>query len=141
MPAVWLMIPVFVQVALTFYLLIAMGRARIATVRRKEVRLRDFTYGGDIWPDSVKPVTNSYHNQFQLPVLFYAAVLFALVLGTVSTVFVGLAWLFVASRIVHAIVYIRFNDVVRRFRSFIAGLGILIAMWVLLAFELLARGS
>ncbi len=141
MPAVWVMIPVFVQVALTVYLLIAMGRARMATVRRNEVRLRDFTYGSDIWPDTVKPVTNSYHNQFQLPVLFYVAVLFALALGKVSTVFTVLAWLFVASRIVHAVIYIRFNDVVRRFRAFVAGLGILMAMWAVLAFEVLAGGS
>ncbi|MEE8076849.1 MAG: MAPEG family protein [Candidatus Binatia bacterium] len=41
-------------------------------------------------------------NLFELPVLFYAGCIVAFVTGTVDTLLVGTAWLFVLTRYVHS---------------------------------------
>lgn len=141
MPVTAVMLPVFIQVALTVYLVVAMGQARVRAIKNREVKLEDFKYGGDIWPNSVKPVINCFHNQFQMPVLFYAVVLFAIVLNKADLAFAVLAWAFAISRIIHALVYLKFNNVLRRFRAFVVGLVILCGMWVLLAARLVLEGA
>ncbi len=129
--------PVFVQVALTFVLLVLMGRARFAAVRAGEVRIRDIALGERAWPAKVMQVSNTYHNQFETPVLFYAAVAFALVTRTADLAFVVLSWLYVAARIGHAFVYVTENKVLLRFRVFLAGTAVLMLIWVLLAVRIL----
>lgn len=70
--------PVFAQVALTFFLLVWTGRARFAAIRASEVRVGDIALGQRNWPARVQQVANTYQNQFELPVLFYILVAFAI---------------------------------------------------------------
>jgi hypothetical protein len=133
--------PVFVQVALTFVLLFWMGRSRLAALRAKEVRAADIALGERAWPPRVMQIANAYHNQFELPVLFYAAVAFALITRQAGFVFVLLSWLFVVTRLVHAFVYTTKNVLAWRFRVFLVGALILMAMWILLAVQILLPGS
>ena len=70
--------PAFVQVALTFVLMLWMGRARFAAVRAGQVKVEDIALGQRAWPDRVMQIVNAFHNQFETPVLFYALVAFAL---------------------------------------------------------------
>jgi hypothetical protein len=133
--------PVFVQVALTFVLLFAMGRSRLAVLRSKEVKVRDIALGERNWPPRVMQFINAYHNQFELPVLFYAVVAFALVTRQAGLVFVLLAWLYVLSRLVHAFIHTTSNAILWRFRVFLVGAMILMAMWILLAVQIYLPGS
>jgi hypothetical protein len=133
--------PVFVQVLLTFALLFWMGRSRFAALRGKEVRVGEIALGERNWPPRVLQIANAYHNQFELPVLFYAAVAFALITRQAGFVFVILSWLYVATRFVHAYIYTTSNVLVWRFRIFLVGALILMAMWILLAVQILLPGS
>ena len=63
--------PVFVQVALTFALLIWTGRVRFAAVRAGEVQVGNIALGQRAWPTRVQQVSNAFQNEFELPVLFY----------------------------------------------------------------------
>lgn len=128
-----LLYPVFVQVLLTFFLLVAMGRARVAAIKRREVKVRDIALGQSAWPDRPAQIARAYQNQLEMPVLFFAVVAFTMITNQVSTPMVVLAWLFVALRLGHAFIHVTGNNVTRRFAVFIAGVLVLAAMWLLLA--------
>ncbi|MDX2158148.1 MAG: MAPEG family protein [Hyphomicrobiaceae bacterium] len=130
-----ILLPVVVQVALTVAVLVAMGPARAASMREKGQRLsdRDVTLGRNDWSDQAIKLANSYRNQFELPVLFYAVVAYALQTSAVDMVLVALAWVFAVSRIVHAAIHIGPNVVAWRGAAFLIGLVALIAMWTKLA--------
>src|SRR5579871_4409435 len=96
-----ILLPLFVQVALTLVMLGLTGYSRVASVRRGDTKVKDIALGQPNWPEDVTKLGNSYNNQFQLPVLFYAVVILAYVLRKTDLLFVILSWLFVATRLVH----------------------------------------
>ncbi|WP_279359315.1 MAPEG family protein [Methylobacterium indicum] len=132
-----LLAPVFVQVLLTFVLLFWTGRVRFAAARAGAVQVKDVSLGERTWPAPVQQVSNAFANQFELPVLFYVVVGLALATRQADTLFIGLAWLFVLTRIVHAGIYATSNVVIRRFQAFLAGALVLLAMWFVLALKIL----
>lgn len=137
MALVVVLAPVFVQVALTFTLLIWLGKLRIDAVRSKIIDVRDIALGEPNWPTRATQVSNAYQNQFELPVIFYLAVVVAIVSGQATVALVILAWLFVATRIVHAAIHATSNDVRRRFWAYTAGLAVLIVLWIVLLLSLI----
>lgn len=132
-----LLAPVFVQVLLTFVLLFSMGGARVGALQRREVKMGQIALGNDAWPERVKQFSNSFHNQLELPILFYVLVVLVLVTRKIDIVIVSLAWLFVLLRIVHAYIHTSRNVVTRRFYVFIAGALALLAMWVYFAAQII----
>ena len=120
--------PLFVQVALTFALLIWTGRARFAAARAGEVKIQDIALGQRAWPARVQQASNTFQNQFELPVLFYVLTAFALFTRKADLSFVVMAWLFVLSRLGHAYIYATSNHVMTRFRVFLVGAIILLAV-------------
>lgn len=128
---------VFVQVALTFALLFGMGRVRGAALKRGDVKMRDIALSEDAWDTRSKQASNSYRNQFEIPVLFYAVVAFAMITRKADLIFTVLAWVFVISRVVHAYVHVTSNHVSTRFRVFAVGVFVLLAMWIIFAVRIL----
>jgi hypothetical protein len=133
-----ILLPVYVQVALTFILLIWMGGSRLSTLRAGEVKVKDIALGERNWPTRILQIQNSYHNQFELPVLFYVLVVLALITRKADMLFVVMSWMFVASRLVHAAIHTTSNKVPMRFQAFVVGMLILAAMWVILGIRVLA---
>jgi len=129
--------PVFVMVALTFVLLFWMGGVRVASVRRGETRVKDIALGQPTWPPRVQQISNCFHNQLQLPMLFYVLVILAYILHKADLLFVLLAWVFVVLRILHAGIHTGSNHVGRRFQAFAAGALVLLAMWIVFALQVM----
>ena len=129
--------PVFVQIALTFALLVWMGRARVGTVRRREVRVADVVLGQPNFPPRVTQIGNSFHNQLQLPPLFYALTALAMLTKQADLLFVVMAWIFVLTRLAHAYVHTGSNDIGVRFNLFSAGVLVLGLMWAVFAARIL----
>lgn len=128
--------PVFAQVLLTFALLFWTGRRRLSAVRGGAVKGRALTLGQRDWPAPAQQAANTFSNQFEIPVLFYVLVGLALATRKADLAFVILAWVFVASRCVHAAVYLTSNHIPHRFRAYAAGTLVLLAMWILFAFRI-----
>jgi hypothetical protein len=137
--ALWVAAAVFAQVALALGLLGYLGSIRIPLIMRGKVGVRDIALSRDPWPEQEKKVSNAFDNQFQLPVLFYLACGFSILMNA-GVLDVVLAWAFVISRYVHAAIFITSNDVVRRFFAYAIGYGIVCAFWLLLAIRLVAVG-
>ncbi len=136
-----LLVPVLVQIALTFGLLFWLGPARLDALRRGEVKLEDVALGQSAWPERITQIANAHNNQYQLPVLLYALVLLALVLRKVDWLIVAGAWIFVLSRLAHAYIYTTSNHVPSRFRAYGAGLVALVAMWAWLGARIMIEGA
>jgi hypothetical protein len=130
----WLLAALLAQGGLALGIALYLGFVRVPLVVRGEVHLRDVALSRNAWPEREKQVSNAFDNQFQLPLLLYVAVFAALYLGP-SLLEVLLAWLFVASRYVHAWIHLTNNHVIRRFGAYTAGLALIYILW----FDLLVR--
>ncbi|MBO1903808.1 MAPEG family protein [Microvirga sp. 3-52] len=133
-----ILLPVYVQVALTLILLLWMGSSRLSSLRAGEVKVKDIALGERNWPGRILQVQNAYHNQFELPVLFYVLVVLALITRKADMLFVVMSWMFVTSRLVHAAIHTTSNKVALRFQAFVVGVLILAAMWVIFGIRVLA---
>lgn len=132
-----ILLPVFVLIALTFALAVWMGYERNRAIYAKEVRIKDIALTKESWPARAKQVSNAYHNQFELPVLFYVLVALALITKKADLIFVVLSWVFVLSHIVHAYIHTTSNRVPRRFFVYVVGLLVLLVMWAIFAVQIL----
>ncbi|MEW6255127.1 MAG: MAPEG family protein [Pseudomonadota bacterium] len=128
--------PTFLLVALSFVLLFRLGPMRLGAVSRGEVG-REGLLDPNAFPESCRQVSNAFSNQFQLPVLFYVLTILALVTRKADILFVILAWVFVASRYVHAFVHVTSNDIKLRFPAYAIGALVLAVMWALFAIAIL----
>ncbi|MFA6444542.1 MAG: MAPEG family protein, partial [Sterolibacterium sp.] len=92
----------------------------------------------DAWPESVMKINNNIRNQFELPILFYVLTIVLWQLKETGALAQSLAWLFVASRCVHAYIHTGSNYVPARRKVFMFGCVVVMAMagmaaWVVLA--------
>ncbi len=128
---------VFVQVALTFWAIVAMGRARLAAVRAREVTLAEIALDSSAYPDRVKQFQRNAHNQLETPPLFYAAIALGAALGAVNWAMAAGSVAYVALRLAHRAVHVGANDVALRFKLFVVSLAALAVVWVALGIGLL----
>lgn len=131
------LLPVFVQVALTFALLFWMGNARKGCLARGEAKMRDIALGQSAWPDKPQQISNCFDNQFQVPTLFYVLVILAWITKFADLLFVVMSWIFVLSRFAHAYVHTSSNHVPTRFMAYAVGVFVLLLMWVIFAVRIL----
>jgi hypothetical protein len=128
--------PVLAQVLLVYgvYALIFLRRRQ--AIRAGSVKVSQFRENRDEPAESLF-VRNNLANQFELPVLFYAACICLFLIGAAGTVAQALAWLFVASRYVHAYIHTTSNRIGLRQPAFTAGFLVLGLMWVWFALHLI----
>ncbi|MET3691583.1 MAPEG family protein [Methylobacterium goesingense] len=125
--------PDFAQIFLTFALLFWTGHKRLSALRSGGTKGCELSLGQRDWPAPAQQAANTFANQFEIPVLFYVLVGFAMATRKADLLFVVLAWVFVATRFLHARIYLTTNHVPSRFRAFTAGTLVLLAMWIVFA--------
>jgi hypothetical protein len=131
------LLPVFVLVGLTFFLLIWMAGARRNALVGGQTRIRDIALGQPNWPERSTQIANCFANQFEIPLLFYILIAIALPLRRTDLVIVLLSWVFVVTRFVHAGIFVTSNDLNRRSLAWFAGVLVVFAMWVYFALKIL----
>jgi hypothetical protein len=131
------LLPLFVQVLLTFGLLIWMGYQRQVAYRSGATHPRDIALRESNWPKPALQAANSFSNQFELPVLFYVAIILAWMTRKADFVFVALAWIFVLARFGQAYVHITSNQVLVRGKIYGVGALALLLMWLILIVRVL----
>ena len=131
-----LVLAIAAQVLLSVAILLLMGRERVPRVMSGEVHWQDIAVDRSAYPLRARLLSNSFDNQFQLPVLFYVAALLALWSGSIGWIDVLLAWLFVALRYVHAAIHTTSNSLLPRFSAYTAGMVVLIVLWLWLVVRL-----
>ena len=123
--------PLFVQVLLAFAVMVGMMVFRTTALKSGETRYQDIAMREPNWPHRAALFGNSFGNQFELPVLFYVLTILAMITRHADLLFVLLAWVFVAFRVMQALVHVTSNNV--RFRGGYYGVAalVLLVMWLI----------
>jgi hypothetical protein len=131
------LLPLFVQVGLTFFLLFGMAVTRGKALSGGEVKFRDVALRKHNWPVRTAQIGDCFANQFELPVLLYVLIAIALPIRHADLIIVMLSWVFVVTRFAHAGIFVTSNDVRTRSLAWFAGALVLLAMWLYFALKLL----
>lgn len=127
--------PMLAHVLLVFIIYVLLGVRRYRAVIVGEARPGDYKLRGNE-PERSATVAANVMNQFEAPVLLHLACLVLFVTQGVDAIALTLAWLFVASRYLHAFVHVTSNKLRYRAYSFRTGLAILVLLWLWLAVHL-----
>jgi len=131
------LLPVFVSVGLTFFLLLWMVTARTRAVKGRETSIKDIAAGQPKYPARTAQIGNCFSNQFEVPVLFYFLIALALPLRRADLFIVLMSWVFVVTRFAHAGIFVTTNNIQQRSMAWFAGVLVLLAMWIYFALKLL----
>ncbi len=132
-----LIYPMFCLVLLTFAVGFALGGLRTRAALRGEVQMRYFRLMIGEAPPYLKQLERNFSNLFEVPVLFYAACILALMLQLQNPLVLALAWLFVGLRLVHTLIHVTYNNSLHRFFAFIGSSLAVLALWILLLLQAL----
>src|SRR5262249_32739481 len=94
-------------------------------------------YRDDVPPEWIERPARTFMNLLEVPVLFYVACLLMLSAQACDAAQVTLAWIFVATRLAHALIYIGINHVPTRFAAYVTGCVTLGVIWTRMAYALL----
>lgn len=121
--------PFFATLFLTLIVWVYMYIRRISFITGQKIDSKELAIPGklaQISPPSVSNPSDNLKNLFEIPVLFYALVLYLFVTKQVDTVYVNAAWIFVVFRTLHSIVHCTFNFIMLRFYLYLFAT---IAVW------------
>ena len=127
-----LLIPLLIQAFLVFFVWFRMYRDRLGEIKRKHIQAQDLasrSRSRKLLTDSAASSDNLM-NQFEMPVLFFIAILLTLGLMIIDPALVFLSWLYVGLRIVHALIHIVYNNVMHRFIVYLLSCLALFGIWV-----------
>jgi hypothetical protein len=131
LPLATVLLPLFVEVILTFALLFWSGALHSRDLRAGTVKPEDIALRQPNWPKRTAQVGNAYANQTELPTLFYVLTILAYFSHHAGYLFVVLAWVFVVFRLLHAFVHVTSNNLYVRGPLFGLGAVVLAVMWVI----------
>jgi hypothetical protein len=126
----------FAMVLLSFSVLVRSFRARAALVANGTLNPRYFkTYQEGVEPEASVQLARNFTNQFEAPVLFYAACSSAIAMQIASMPMTTLAWSHFALRLLHSHIHTGTNKLRSRIYAYFAGWIVLLALWVALIFS------
>lgn len=131
-------LPAFAMVALTIAVWLRMYSTRIAQMKRERIHPQAVATSAQAAARLTDSrAADNFRNLFELPVLFYLALVVAAITGLTGTTVLVLAWSFVALRVLHSAIQCGANKVMHRFRAYFAGGIVLWLLWGVLAADLL----
>jgi hypothetical protein len=124
--------PVLALAAWTFVMWFWMYATRIPAMQKANVDMAELSRTGAplVLPPEVSRVADNYNHLHEQPTLFYAVALAAQLAGASDGASVGLAWTYVALRVVHSFVQATRNVIPIRFAVFSLGSLVLLALLV-----------
>lgn len=138
MPTHPVFLPALAMVALTFVVWLRMYVMRIAQMKRDRIHPQAIATSAQAAAKLTDSrAADNFRNLFELPVLFYLALVVAAISGQESTPVLVLAWLFVLLRIAHSWIHCTYNKVMHRFSAYLAGGIALWLLWVVLGYRLI----
>jgi hypothetical protein len=131
MDASAIIFPAVAMFMLTFSVIAYAGGSRFVAVRRGDISIRYYRlYNEGQQPPRLQVIGRHLQNHFEVPPLFYIAILFIYVTGSVTPIAVALAWLYFGSRCAHSFIHLGSNNVTHRFVAFALSGFILVSLWV-----------
>ena len=110
--------PLFATMFLTLVVWVYMYIRRISFIIGRKISPQEISVPGtlaQISPPNVSNPSDNLKNLFEIPVLFYALVLYLFITKQVDAMYVNAAWVFVIFRALHSVVHCTFNLIILRF--------------------------
>jgi hypothetical protein len=136
-----MLLPVIAMVGLTFAVWFFMYVTRFNEMGRKNIdpqALDTHARALALLTESSGPASN-LRNLFELPMLFYLAVVLTLVLLIQDSWLIALSWAYVLLRAAHSFIHCTYNKVVHRFTAYAASCVVLFLMWAQLAWYVISN--
>jgi hypothetical protein len=131
--------PVAAVVLLTFIVMAAMLKERIAEFKERRIHPQSAPSSTQLSAvlKNTKAADN-YKNLLEMPVLFYAlCVILMLTSKNLPPALLYMAWAYVALRYWHSFVHVGYNKVMTRFKIFLGSCAVLFVKWVLAVWTLI----
>ena len=129
-PMIW---PLFAMVLLTLLVWIRLYQTRLAEMKQRRIHPQAVATSAQMATLEDTRAADNFRNLFELPVLFYAAMLLIIAGQTETTALLALAWVFVALRYLHSYIHCTYNRVKDRFSAYLFSGLALWAIWGVLA--------
>ncbi len=112
--------PALVLVIWSLFVWVWMYATRLPAIGKAGLKPQEARFPGslDVLPDGVRQVANNYNHLMEQPTIFYALAFITYLIGLQSPFTAGLAWGYVALRIVHSLIQNTINRVPLRFMVF-----------------------
>jgi hypothetical protein len=114
--------PFFATILLTMTVWIYLYIRRLPFILSLKINQQELAAAGvleKISPPSVINPSDNFKNLFEIPVLFYAIVLYIFTTKQVDVLYLNVAWIFFGFRVVHSVVHCTFNLITLRFASYL----------------------
>ena len=125
-------LPFFTMIGLTFAVWVTLYARRIPFIVNNKLTPEQLAPAAfaRLAPAFVSNPSDNFRNLFELPVLFYAVVLYLVATRQVDGAYVTAAWVFVAFRVLHSAVHCTVNVVILRFWLYVVSAT---ALWAMVA--------
>lgn len=133
-----ILLPAVAMVLLTGIVWLRLGTDRIAELRARRIHPQKIATSKQS-AEMLQNVQSADHfrNLFEMPVLFYVLCGFLEITQLTTPLLLACAWGFVLLRAYHTYIHLTHNNVVKRFRAFVASSMVLYVMWGIFAVKLL----
>jgi len=125
-----LIYPALALILWAFIVLVIVFFRRRSAFSSRAVTLSDVAVSTERYPEPARLAAANFSNQFETPVLFYALVLIATHVNATGYVMAALAWIYVATRVVHTLIHVGPNNLTMRAGVFAIGVLCLFLMWI-----------
>ena len=123
--------PVIALVAWTLVIFVWMMSTRLPYLMKNNISAQELQNASDVavkLPGKERRVSDNYNHLHEQPTLFYALAIALALAGTAETSQILLAWVYVASRVIHSIIQCTYTSVMHRFLLFFVGSAALVGM-------------
>ena len=123
--------PVIALVAWTLVIFVWMMSTRLPYLMKNNISAQELQNASDVavkLPGKERRVSDNYNHLHEQPTLFYALAIALALAGTAGSSQILLAWVYVASRVIHSIIQCTYNSVMHRFLFFFVGSAALVGM-------------
>lgn len=134
-----LLLPLLLMVLLTFVVWFRMYYLRLGEMHDRGIEPEELATRAQLnskLPRSAA-ASDNLMNLFEMPVLFYLAIVLALILLIQDPLLVVFAWLYLLLRAAHSFIHTTYNKVEHRFWAYFASCAALFVLWARLAWHLM----
>ncbi|MCG7874288.1 MAG: MAPEG family protein [Candidatus Thiodiazotropha lotti] len=133
-----ILLPMICLVLITGGMGVALIAARYKAVKEGSLSMAYFKYNrGGRPPQYLIKISHHFQNLLETPPLFYLSTIVILLLEKSDPIYLGLAWCYLASRMIHSWIHLGSNNVLHRKNAFIVSYLLIFIIWIRLLLQLM----
>lgn len=130
MPQEAILYPLFAMVLITLFITMRLVILRYRAVLQDGLNPGYFKHNrGGKPPEYLQRTTDHYDNLFEQPMLFYVVSILIYITGQADHLLITLAWSYIATRLLHGYIHIKYNKLIWRRNAFGLSTLVLITLW------------